>query len=346
MRLEEGADLILVLRGNGLQTVRRTPPESWRQKLAPRSTADRDVPPSGSWKCMAMPRTLSFWPSEAIGLPPPSEKRPTSGTGAANCRRLAQGGRLGRRREIPFDADALRVSGAHLGVGAEDPVQSVDEVLRLGLLRHRRHRGECHRQTNRHTMRSSRKSHAYLPTPGWPRVVRGLGWPNVIRRCRRVRVNVALARMSQRLRRGEEVAVEAEGDVVRALGTGDFGKRMCIEHQQERGAAARIEDDREQHALAFLGSARLRQRTPARRDSSPRRTRCAPRGLRRRCARCCRGSRHPAFAPRPTRSDTGGRRSGRSRCAAARSSRRPAARSRWAPRRRAARCSASAGRWR
>ena len=33
---------------------------------------------------MAMPRTLSFWPSEAIGLPPPSEKRPTSGTGAAN----------------------------------------------------------------------------------------------------------------------------------------------------------------------------------------------------------------------------------------------------------------------
>ena len=27
------------------------------------------MPPSGNWKCMAMPRALSFWPSEAIGLP-------------------------------------------------------------------------------------------------------------------------------------------------------------------------------------------------------------------------------------------------------------------------------------
>ena len=41
----------------------------------------------------------------------------------------------------------------------------------------------------------------------------------------------AVARMSHRLRRGKVVAVEAEGDVVRALGAGDFGKGMCIEHQ-------------------------------------------------------------------------------------------------------------------
>jgi hypothetical protein len=38
------------------------------------------------------------------------------------------------------------MGGAHLGVGAEDPIQCVDEIFRLRLLSHCRRRGHCKRE--------------------------------------------------------------------------------------------------------------------------------------------------------------------------------------------------------
>ena len=53
---------------------------------------------------------------------------------SGKVRRLAQRCGFSGRRETAFDADALGVGGAHLGMRAEHPVQSVDEILRLRLL--------------------------------------------------------------------------------------------------------------------------------------------------------------------------------------------------------------------
>ena len=86
---------------------------------------------------MARPRTLSCCASEAAGLPPPSEKRAVTGTGPGELRRLGERGRLGRRREIALEADALGVRRALARVRPKHAVQGVDEVFRLRLFRAR-----------------------------------------------------------------------------------------------------------------------------------------------------------------------------------------------------------------
>src|SRR5580698_9137087 len=57
---------------------------------------------------------------------------------------------------------------------------------------------------------------------------------------------------------GEVAAVEAEGDVVRDAGAGDLAEVAGVEDEQARSARARVEHDRQQHAVVFALAARGR----------------------------------------------------------------------------------------